>query len=255
LGWKRILAAMGLAERNIAAFAKAGRRFGAKGLLNTDWGDHGHFHPPACSMHGIATGAALAWRADHPIGDADCDGADAEDDVGTLSFDASFACAIWGVDDASGVAALRGTSTVADTCETWRLMWTNLAAMRDDPTLPTVNAVESMREQAIRLVSWIDRTRQGGCGDESEFAELRIAARFVELFAEKVRFVRGGVSGRTGLDRASAGPTALAREQWCDALSEAADEYARIWMAKNKRGGLEDILAALQRVAIDVRSE
>ena len=50
-GWKRILNAMNLAERNIAAFAAAGRKHGATGLLNTDWGDHGHFNSLASSIN------------------------------------------------------------------------------------------------------------------------------------------------------------------------------------------------------------
>ena len=67
-GWKRILNGMNLAERNISTFAAACREHGATGLVNTDWGDHGHFNLLACSWHGIALGAAKSWRADHGTG-------------------------------------------------------------------------------------------------------------------------------------------------------------------------------------------
>ena len=42
--WNRALNDINAAERNIRGHAEAGRRHGAAGLLNTDWGDEGHFN-------------------------------------------------------------------------------------------------------------------------------------------------------------------------------------------------------------------
>lgn len=42
--------------------ADAAVAFGGGGLLNTDWGDFGHFNMPATSCHPLALGAALAWN-------------------------------------------------------------------------------------------------------------------------------------------------------------------------------------------------
>lgn len=42
----------------------AALRFGAVGLLNTDWGDFGHFNMPASSLYPLALGAAQAWNPD-----------------------------------------------------------------------------------------------------------------------------------------------------------------------------------------------
>ena len=47
-GWKRIINAMDAAERNISTFAAVGRRCGAIGLINTDWGVWGHSNPSPC---------------------------------------------------------------------------------------------------------------------------------------------------------------------------------------------------------------
>lgn len=41
-----------------------GRKYGAIGLLNTDWGDYGHICHPWFSVPGILYGAAFAWNAD-----------------------------------------------------------------------------------------------------------------------------------------------------------------------------------------------
>ena len=45
------------AAENIAGFAQAGARHGACGLLNTDWGDDGHFNFMECSWLGYLYGA------------------------------------------------------------------------------------------------------------------------------------------------------------------------------------------------------
>jgi hexosaminidase len=52
---------------NLRAAAAAGKRHGAVGYLNTDWGDHGHWQPLPASYLGFAAGASLAWNADDAL--------------------------------------------------------------------------------------------------------------------------------------------------------------------------------------------
>ena len=49
---------------NIARWADAGRRHGATGLLNTDWGDGGHYNLQGNSWLAYAWGAQQAWSGD-----------------------------------------------------------------------------------------------------------------------------------------------------------------------------------------------
>lgn len=46
---------------NIARSARLGKKHGAAGLLNTDWGDAGHLQSISSCYSGIAYGAAMAW--------------------------------------------------------------------------------------------------------------------------------------------------------------------------------------------------
>ena len=46
---------------NILNAARSGLKHGAIGLLNTDWGDLGHWQPPSVSLLGYACAAALSW--------------------------------------------------------------------------------------------------------------------------------------------------------------------------------------------------
>ena len=51
-------------QDNISRWADAGRRHGATGLLNTDWGDFGHYNALGVSLHSYAWGAQQAWSGD-----------------------------------------------------------------------------------------------------------------------------------------------------------------------------------------------
>lgn len=48
-------------RENINRWADAGRRHRATGLLNTDWGDFGHYNALGVSLHSYAWGAQQAW--------------------------------------------------------------------------------------------------------------------------------------------------------------------------------------------------
>jgi hexosaminidase len=47
---------------NIAGWARAGQAHGAMGLLNTDWGDGGHYNFAECAWPGYLFGAEQAWN-------------------------------------------------------------------------------------------------------------------------------------------------------------------------------------------------
>jgi len=257
-GWKRILNAIDLAERNIATFAAAGKQHGAVGLLNTDWGDHGHFNVLTCSWHAIALGAALGWRADHPTGP---------------EFDRLFARTLMRTDDAAPIQRLRAASRLAERCETWRLFWIPRPDMASDPTLPTLAEIEETRVSArhardsIRSLqrepfyastSPSERGRTEiarGPFDDSprftslEFAELGNALRFTELFCDRA------IYAHQLRDTPRPGDTEMRPPpKWAVAVDDATRSYAEVWNARNKPSGLADIRRALTTVADEMRT-
>ena len=60
--WQTLIGKHDNALANLRVAAKAGKKFGAIGFLNTDWGDGGHPQPLAVSWPLFAAGAALAWN-------------------------------------------------------------------------------------------------------------------------------------------------------------------------------------------------
>ena len=67
-GWQSHGSRMKHAINNVARFSRIARKYAAEGLLNTDWGDFGHRNTLGVSLHGLAHGAACAWcgtKVDH----------------------------------------------------------------------------------------------------------------------------------------------------------------------------------------------
>jgi len=61
--WQTLVGRHDNALANLRAAAQTGKKFGARGFLNTDWGDGGHPQPLAVSWPMFAAGAALAWNS------------------------------------------------------------------------------------------------------------------------------------------------------------------------------------------------
>lgn len=62
--WVSLFPRLHEAAASIHGYAAAARRRGAVGLLNTDWGDRGHFNFMEFSWHGYLLGAEAAWNPD-----------------------------------------------------------------------------------------------------------------------------------------------------------------------------------------------
>ena len=57
-------------ENNIIKVADYGHKYGAEGVLNTNWGDYGNLASIDLAMYGLVLGAAKSWAVDMTLGDA-----------------------------------------------------------------------------------------------------------------------------------------------------------------------------------------
>lgn len=60
-GWNHWIPLMNASHENIRRMAEYGRKYGAAGLLNTDWGDYGNINDPRFSLPGLIAGACASW--------------------------------------------------------------------------------------------------------------------------------------------------------------------------------------------------
>ena len=66
-GWNSLLGRPHDAWLNISRLASYGRRYGAEGMLVTDWGDYGHINDPRLSIPGMLYGAEYAWNPESTL--------------------------------------------------------------------------------------------------------------------------------------------------------------------------------------------
>ena len=62
--WNSLFPRVENSTQNIANWAKAGREHGAIGLINTDWGDFGHYNLQGNSWYAYAIGAQQSWSGE-----------------------------------------------------------------------------------------------------------------------------------------------------------------------------------------------
>lgn len=62
-GWNQFVNSLDVAYENISRMCTYGVKYGAKGILITDWGDFGHVNHPDFGIPGIIYGAAFSWNS------------------------------------------------------------------------------------------------------------------------------------------------------------------------------------------------
>ncbi|MBI9014318.1 MAG: family 20 glycosylhydrolase [Clostridiales bacterium] len=60
-GWNKLMNDHQMAYDNIKMMVSFGRKYHARGILNTDWGDYGHMNFLSNSIPGLIYGAAFSW--------------------------------------------------------------------------------------------------------------------------------------------------------------------------------------------------
>lgn len=102
-GWNHWLSDVVSSSKNISGMAKQGKKYGASGLLNTNWGDYGHVNMLGTVFYGILFGADLSWNV--------------SDGANTRSFDEAFDLLEMGDHTLETSRILRKISKLS--CATW----------------------------------------------------------------------------------------------------------------------------------------
>ncbi len=185
----------------LAKYARTGQRLGARGLLNTDWGDYGHFNMPPGALHGLALGAHLAWN---PAND---EGAD---------FDRAFSKILFGAGDVRPAVLFSLAGSVPAAVSAWPF-----APLKNIPAPADLSQVREIAAQAPAWANEFTKLRATEWADKTDHAQLALACRFLQL----------------GALLASGAPAAQTRPL----LDELEKAYAPLWFAESLPRGLLDI--------------
>ena len=196
-------------RENIAAAEAAGRRNGAKGFLVTDWGDGGHWQPLAASLPGMILGG---WFADHGPKANRMDLEEALDSV--------MGVPLGGTLLRLGTLYLRGGALRANASELFRILSNDRGYSRHpgltDSVLAEISAVaEGCRHAAAAFVS---PTLYGQGAVWAE--EIMYMANLVDAACHRRDERR---------------------------LKALRDEHRRVWLLRNRPGGLDDSLSKFPR--------
>jgi hypothetical protein len=246
-GWQSHGTRMSVAMGNVANFAAEGRKWGAEGLLNTDWGDFGHRNPLGVSLHGFAHGAAHAWN-----------GAAVDDE----SFTERFCFHLF--DQRNGrLAGLLGvlgsnyrkTATIDGKVEAaldnvlYHAIGIPLRPPKGvDATL--YRASPAGCRQIIAELSdpaiWPKPTRSMARFEALALQEMALAARMDVMACRKANLCRDALQGR------SVSPAELRR--FAADVDAMAGRFKELWLARNKPSRLRDNLALFRQAAKEARS-
>jgi len=236
--WNSLFPRIENACANIAGFARAGKRLSAAGLLNTDWGDGGHYNLLSFSWHGFLYGAEKAWKA------ASCDG----------SFDQRFSLQFFG--DASGRVG-KAVRRLGNTCLDIGLPRRNASALmyiyfepfaqgewQYKPGVLNLKRVITSAEKAREVFV---KARPGSPVRRQDLTEYIYAADTI-IHAAKKALVAKRLGRAAKIDRLLKGEiSALGRE-----LKYLRRRFEQLWLARNRRSEIAITLKKIDRVLLSL---
>lgn len=210
---------------NIANAVTNGKENGARGMLMTDWGDCGHHQYYPVSWPGIAMGGGAAWNAD------------AKETVGTLPQAIAMAFAP-GKEGERMAGFLLEAGRIYDDfsyrCSNSTAYGRLFQAYRHEKMMSsqnrmmehlTLGEVQKAIAHARRLLQELARAPFQGFPLEN--AEIENALRMA-------------IAAMTFLERAVDKNGHWDQEGWTDELRHVIAEHERLWLARNRAGGLHE---------------
>ncbi len=228
--WNSIAGRTDNALRNLLSAAENGLNHGASGYLIADWGDNGHWQVLPVSYLGFLAGAAYAWCLDQnrtiQLPDA-LDSFAFEDSANSLGY---VAYKLGNIYRAVGAEPENSSALF------WFLQ-NPLSQLRGSESTisPEVfNRTLDAIEEAIKPLEYAHSKRSDAKLLNAEFA---LCARMLQHAVRRGLLVTGTQS--------------MNYQVLNDDLSDIIDEYQRIWLARNRPGGLKDSRARLEHARSD----
>lgn len=244
--WRSITGRTSERRANIAAAAQQGAATGARGMLTTDWGDAGHHQQWPVALVGLSHGAAAAWN---PAA-ASADKFDARAVSLHALGDPTLALGPWLEELGDADLELRRTCRVP---------------RREEPGVRNATAIFTDLMPPVPVPEGWNDSQQGRYVDAPREAFEEVVARVEELAARMPRVEDRLVSDELeqtvvyahfaavhgALHRGPAGRDSMSREDRVKLHEQAQsvlDEHRRLWLLRNRPGGLELSAAHLERV-------
>ena len=177
--WNTIFPRIENANINIRNLIRQGLAEGAIGVLNTDWGDHGHYQPIGQSWYGYIYGAEQSWT-----------GGETDDDA----FDSAFGHLFFGANGTVIVEAIRAVGALNAVDDMARGNSSRgIYALLEDPVLAEVSL--SLSPETLRRITETCEQAEigfgqipGDCQDRMALEEMAYSCRLFKMMARKAAF-------------------------------------------------------------------
>lgn len=227
--WNSLLGRTDNAKGNLLGAAQAGLEYGARGFLNTDWGDRGHWQPLPVSYLGFAYGAAVSW---YVAGNADIDLAaaldrfvfqDAAGVMGQMVYDLGNIYQRVGPSHINGQILAYILQVPSGEVDTMLEKMSEVAGEPADITSETLRSTIAALDDLLRAG---DAQQMARIDADLVVAEFTQAAQLVQHGAKWLSLVKGYGEYEPAMLQAEL-DTLIAHQR-------------SLWLGRNRRGGLED---------------
>ncbi len=245
--WNTVAPRVNNACANISRFVAAGIETGASGMLNTDWGDGGHYNLQGLSWHGYAFGAEVSWSGgadkwgDGVMGKWEKSNTPIPQHPNAPSeFDAAFGRLFFGRDGekigrafrALGAACDNEAMNLRNASRTMVMLFGDWKTLTEDERLKTLT-IEALRDaektarETGKVFASAMRDRNRATEQLQALAEFRLVADLLAFAAKKMISVKSTPK----VLRFSA---ALKKEQ-----RKLVARFKSLWLARAKPEGME----------------
>ena len=218
--WENFVEDINVSVGNISSFADHAKKYGALGILNTNWGDFGHVCPFNCNLYGLLFGAQKSWNVDAPTDE---------------DFERAASLLLYGIREFNMADTLRALSKASQTCNWSNFVIWHSAVYLEGKDMPlryggnhegrytedtVIRNIELCRNEWERLSS-LGR-------DDSIICDLLLSCRALELMNRAVLCINGaeGYACKKAL-----------QGEFSDWLSD----YSAAWLRDDKPSGLSKI--------------
>ncbi|RWZ64430.1 glycoside hydrolase [Labedella populi] len=224
--WQSFVGRTDNAVDNLVDVARTGLDTGARGYVNTQWGDHGSLEPPVVSFGPLLLGGAVSWCLDS---NADLDLATLVDTVALLDRTGRIGRATV---EAGGAAHALG-SPLLNASQLFTVLWR--AGEIPPGSWPTPSGVAAARAKLETARALLVGAEPEAADGELAVSELDHAIRFALLAADVLDLGHGALAE---LDP----ETALRLRDRLDVLLA---EQRTLWLRRSRPGGLDDAVGKL----------
>ncbi|MCT4645481.1 MAG: family 20 glycosylhydrolase, partial [Carboxylicivirga sp.] len=236
-GWRTYIGKTQRAILNINNAIENGKKYGAIGVLNTDWGDRGHMQPITSAYPALLYGAGMSWASDTNM---EVDLAQLLNTRVFMDETGEFGQALMQLTNAymGGKGVDQAGRPYFDMMDRIEFFFEKDYQLKhyDLELLP------GMRREIKQALKKVEKAQPTSIDAQIAIQELRTAARLADWGC---RFIEARIAApEQDIYKVSA----RLRKQLANELEAISEEHRQTWLLRNRPGGLSDSVARMKKV-------